>query len=95
MGCGGMVVPGFSKVRIFPSCGIDGAVLLLGFYHGAHHEHEQLATQREYKHLEGYVSMLRRQSGDIRRSASEISSFSLPAAASRREIDFRLKGREA
>eukprot|EP01049_Picozoa_sp_SAG25_P001429 SAG25_NODE_63_length_17756_cov_10.156765_3_plen_237_part_00 len=35
--------------------------------------------------------VLRRQSGDLHRSASEISSFSLPAAVSRGEIDFRLR----
>jgi hypothetical protein len=35
--------------------------------------------------------VLRRQIRDLHRSAAEISSFSLPAAVSRGEIDFRLR----
>ena len=35
--------------------------------------------------------VLRRQIRHLHRSAAEISSFSLPAAVSRREIDFRLR----
>jgi hypothetical protein len=39
----------------------------------------------------GEIVLLRRQIRDLHRSAAEISSFSLPAAVSRGEIDFRLR----